>query len=227
MSSVLWTCILILIGYILGVKFLGYHNSFCLDGCNIFPAATPTTWCQPPNQHQAIFHPPKQNSIHFKHLLRKLLQSSIVFKVKSNLPGLAFKNPDNLTSTFSPHVYFLHYPWCSLGADHLVSLILESCRTEPREYRLAGLCNPWQYLAHSRTRMGSQCLSCGAHASNRRPKNMLPLLLSLYLCRRSEIKPGELSLDTQVDREFFQITWVQKFRMAHAFDLPMIGDWVK
>ena len=146
--SVLQACALMSIWYILGVKFLGYHIIFCLDGCDVLLAAMPAAWCQPPNLGTRPYIFSQSKLYPFQNLLRKHRRSSVVFRVESSLPGLAFKNPHNSLSTSFPHAYFLHF-CCSLGADHSVSSILGSCRTELREHHLPGLRNPWQCLAHS------------------------------------------------------------------------------
>lgn len=106
---------------------------------------------------QAIYLFPKQN-YPFQTLLRKCRWSSTVFRAQPSLPGLAFKNAHNSLSAFFPHACFLHFFWCSLGANHLVFSILGSCKTELREHHLPGLRNPWQCLAHSGIR---KCLLNG------------------------------------------------------------------
>lgn len=149
--SLLRTYILTSIWSILGVKFLGYYISFCLDGCTILLAVMPATWCQPPNLGTRPYSFSQNRTLSTSKILGSSGGLPYSTWVKWKLPGLAFKTPHHSILTVFPHVHCLRFSECSLDADDLVSLILGSLRTELREHRLAGLCNPWQGLAHSGT----------------------------------------------------------------------------
>lgn len=229
MYNLLWTYVLISTWYILGVKFLGHHINFYLDGCKILLTIMPTTWCQSPNLGMRPYSFSQSRNIHVKNLLRKFRQSPIVFKVKSSPPGLAFKTSHDSISTFFAHVSFLLFPWCFLRADNLASLILSSCKTAQRIPDFVTDAVPgsqwnskmfakWVVNAHHveftpltadpRSCLWCHCCSHSTFLESRR----LNQVRFFWMFRFTW--------------EFYQIHWIRKYHMAHATDLPKTGGWV-